>query len=170
MAQEPGTSSLAAVPLGKVGAAVRRLPGFAPGGYASIMTNIRFGALRDYPDLLEFDEFIGDRRLDLQAGELLVAESTGGRAEGYLRISPTGFLGWPLLALLCVRTDVRRRGAGQALVTAAIADGRFPRLYVTTEQGNDAMLELFFKLGAEAIGHVDQLNFDGGRDLLFRLK
>lgn len=134
------------------------------------MTSIRFGALRDYPDLLEFDAFIGDRRLNLQAGELLVAENTGGRAVGYLRISPSEFLGWPLLALLCVRSDIRRRGTGQALVRAAISDPRFPRLYVTTEQGNGAMLNLLRKVDAEAIGHVDQLNFDGGRELLFRLK
>ncbi|WP_375261200.1 GNAT family N-acetyltransferase [Palleronia sp.] len=134
------------------------------------MTRIRFGALGDYPDLLAFDEFIGDRRLNLQAGQLLVAEDGDGRAVGYLRTSPIEFLGWPLLALLCVRVDYRRRGAGQALVRAALSDGRFPRLYVTTEPENDPMLGLLRKVGAEAIGHADRLTFDGGRELLFRLK
>ena len=134
------------------------------------MYNIRFGRFSDYPILQQYDEFIGDRRLDLQAGEIVVADQTKATAVGYFRVSSGAFLGWPLLTTLCVKTDFRRRGVGDALIEHAINDERFTRLFTSTEVGNVAMRALLSKAGAQEIGHVDRLNLNNERELLFRLK
>ena len=131
---------------------------------------IRPALLGDYTDISKFDEFIGDRRLDLQTGDLRVACDEHGAVTGYLRISPSGFLGWPLLAGICIDTAHRRQGVAAALLEDVVSEPRWPRLYVTTEEGNRPMLSLLEKVGATAIGHVDQLNMSEARELLFRLK
>lgn len=134
------------------------------------MYKIRSGALSDYPALRDYDVFIGDRRLDLQAGALTVADTASQQAVGYICISSTAFLGWPLLSILCVRADHRRCGVGTALLRNAIEDHRFTRLYTSTEVGNAAMRALLQRLDAQEIGYADQLNMDGAREMLFRLR
>jgi predicted N-acetyltransferase YhbS len=131
---------------------------------------VRFGVLSDYAHLVEYDEFLGDRRLDLQAGELRVASIDEHQAVAYVRVAATLFLGWPLLTALCVHPDHRQRGLGLSLVTATLSDLRYPRLYASTELGNRPMLNLLGRVGARSIGHADELNLDGERELLFRLK
>jgi ribosomal protein S18 acetylase RimI-like enzyme len=134
------------------------------------MYQIRFGRFSDYPILQGYDEFIGDRRLDLQAGEIVVADGPKATAIGYFRISSGAFLGWPLLTTLCVSSDYRRRGVGEALIAHAVNDVRFTRLFTSTEVENMAMRTLLTKAGAQEIGHVDCLNLNDERELLFRLK
>lgn len=136
------------------------------------MTNliIRAAALSDYGPITGYDEFIGDRRINLQAGEITVADMNGRAAIAYRRIAPQQFLGWPLLAILCVKNEYRRKGIGLKLIETAIADSRFVRLYTTTEESNSAMRGLLERVSAAYIGHADKLNINGDRELLYRLK
>lgn len=134
------------------------------------MTSIRPGRLDDYPQLVTYDEFLGDRRLDLQAGLLLIAGTGERSAAGYAGIVPDQFLGCPLLISLCVHPEVRREGVGLALLTHVIQTARFPRLYTSTETSNVTMRALLDKVSATQIGYADQLYMDGSREVLFRLK
>lgn len=134
------------------------------------MIEIRFGALTDYPRLIEYDEFLGDRRLDLQSGELRVADIDGHQAAAYVRTAAGMFFGWPLLIALCVHPAHRRLGLGRCLVEATLNDPRHLRLYTTTEPSNRPMQQLLHRVGARPIGHIDELNLNGERELLYRLK
>ncbi|WP_299477900.1 GNAT family N-acetyltransferase [uncultured Roseibium sp.] len=134
------------------------------------MYRIRSGRLSDYPIIRQYDEFMGDRRLDLQAGELRVADAESSEAIGYLRISPKGFLNWPFVAYLCVKSEFRNHGVGRQLIEHAIQDDRYVRLYISTEANNIAMQSLLKKVEADEIGYADQLNFSNERELFYRLK
>ncbi len=132
--------------------------------------HVRAAILSDYRQIVEYDEFLGDRRIDLQAGEISVADIDGLQAVGYLRIAPRDFLGWPLVANLCVHKEHRRKGVGCRLIEAARDDPRFIRLYSSTEAGNLPMRALLESLGSHCIGHVDDLNLNCEREILYRLK
>ncbi|OBS08813.1 GNAT family N-acetyltransferase [Acidihalobacter prosperus] len=112
------------------------------------MTEIRPGKLTDYPQLVAYDEFIGDRRQDFQAGGITVADQDGQIAVAYMHIESAAFLGWPLLARIRVHPEHRRCGLGLRLVEAAMHDARHPRLYATSEQSNIPMQTLLGRAGA----------------------
>jgi GNAT superfamily N-acetyltransferase len=102
---------------------------------------IRPCQLGDYTALRTLDEFIGDRRIDMQRGSLLVAE-VDGSAVGYAKVAPAEFLGWPLLSILCVATAFRRQGIGSALIASAVRNAQWLRLYCSTEASNNVMQSL----------------------------
>ena len=130
----------------------------------------RAAVLSDYRQIIEYDEFPGDRRIDLQAGELSVADIEGWQAVGYLRIAPRDFFGWPLVANVCVHEGHRRRGIGRLLMQFAKDDGRYIRLYTSTEDANSPMQALIEGIGGHRIGYVDKLNFSEEREVIYRLK
>ena len=131
---------------------------------------IRSGILSDYPRLVAYDEFIGDRRLDLQAGEVLVADADDVDAAAFVKIAPKDFMGWPLLAILCVQPTLRRQGIGRSLLAHIKGSERFPAVFTSTESSNLAMRELLDAVGARNVGSVDGLNLSGERELLYRLR
>lgn len=131
---------------------------------------VRAARFDDYPILCEFDDFLGDRRIDMQRGEILVCDFADESAIGYLRISPNHFFDWPFVVNLCVKKEYRRRGIGVALLRAASELPLLPRLYISTEQSNDPMRKLLNSMDVSEIGFVDQLNIDDERELLYRLK
>ncbi|MFB9222733.1 GNAT family N-acetyltransferase [Paracoccus cavernae] len=132
-------------------------------------TIIRSCEIRDYPALKSFDEFMGDRRIDMQQGSLLVA-ALDDAVIGYVKVAPSEFMGWPLLSILCVAPSSRRQGVGRALVEGAKSCPRWLRLYASTESSNLAMRALLQRCGAHEIGFSDDLNISGERETLFRLK
>lgn len=132
-------------------------------------TIIRPCEIIDYSALRSFDEFIGDRRIDMQHGNLLVAELQG-RVVGYVKVAPAEFLGWPLLSIVCVAATVRGQGIGGDLIAATVKSPRWLRLYSSTEISNEIMLSLLKKHGAREIGFADRLNMSEEREILFRLK
>ncbi|MEM8541701.1 MAG: GNAT family N-acetyltransferase [Pseudomonadota bacterium] len=129
----------------------------------------RRGVFSDYPVIAEYDEFIGDRRLDLQKGEIWVCDSANEISVGYLRVSSDHFFAWPFVSYLCVQEKHRRQGVASGLLQSLREEMTFSRLYVSTEENNHAMRSLLKKLDADPIGHIDQLNFDDERELIFRL-
>ena len=131
---------------------------------------VRDGLFTDYPKIKDYDEFLGDRRLDLQAGRLVVADIGPHVAAGYACIDPDRFMAWPLLSRLCVSTEMRDQGIAITLLEHVVNLTRFARLYTSTEASNTVMLHIFKKVGGQAIGHADKLNFNEEREMLFRLK
>ena len=132
-------------------------------------TIIRPCEISDYPALKSFDEFVGDRRIDMQHGTLVVAEMQGG-VVGYAKVAPSDFLGWPLLSIVCVAAAVRGQGIGGDLIAGVVKDRKWLRLYSTTEASNVIMRSLLEKHGACGVGFTDSLNISEEREILFRLK
>lgn len=130
---------------------------------------IRACETSDYPALKSFDEFIGDRRIDMQQGNLLVAVRND-VVVGYARVAPSEFMGWPLLSIICVAASFRGQGIGKDLVESVIAAPRLLRLYTSTEASNVTMQALLRRCSAREIGFMDELNMSGEREVLFRLK
>jgi len=131
---------------------------------------VRQARFEDFPSLSEFDDFLGDRRIDMQRGEIFVCDCAGDTAVGYLRLSTNHFFDWPLVVNLSVKESFRRLGVGTSLLRFAIELNHLPRLYISTEQSNTPMRELLAGIEAPAIGFVDQLNIDDERELVYRLK
>lgn len=136
----------------------------------SLKLMVRPGQLSDYPHIVLYDEFPGDRRLDLQAARIWIADTPGETSAGYACIDPTDFLGWPLLSRLCVKPGARRFGVAETLIRGLLSDSIYLRLYTSTEQSNQPMRTLLAKVGAQEIGYTDELNFSAERECLYRLK
>lgn len=134
------------------------------------LINIRPSRFSDYPTIKAFDEFLGDRRLDMQRGEIYVASSDDDRAVGYLRICGSEFMCWPLISILCVDPRSRRNGAARMLLRHVVALEQFPRIFITTEVSNIGMLALLRDISASEIGFVDQFNLSEEREVIFRVK
>lgn len=130
---------------------------------------IRACEISDYPALRDFDEFMGDRRIDMQQGSLMVAELNG-NAVGYAKIAPGEFLGWPLLSIVCVAAAFRGQGIGGDLIADAVTNPQWLRLYSTTEASNVVMRSLLLKHGAREVGFADEINMSKEREIMFRLK
>ncbi len=98
-------------------------------------TTIRPCEIRDYPALKSFDEFMGDRRIDMQQGNLMVA-TLEDAVVGYSKVAPSEFMGWPPLSIVCAASSSRRRGIGRDLVEGARSAAQWLRLYTSTEASN----------------------------------
>ena len=109
------------------------------------------GAARGDPGRRDF------LRAAIADGKALVAVASGVIA-GYAVLDHS-FYGNAFLALLVVRADSRRRGFGTALLRAAEARARTPKLFTSTNASNAPMRALCARLGfveAGRIGHLDE--------------
>ena len=117
----------------------------------------------------DWDEFWGDRRQEMQRGEIYVATDSQDTCIGYVRVARNEFLNYPLIAALCVHPDQRRKRIALLLLEFVKQHMRGLSLFCTTEEGNKEMLPLLSKAGFRQVGHVDHLNSDGSRELIFYL-
>ena len=132
-------------------------------------STIRPCGIHDYSAIKSFDAFIGDRRIDMQQGSLLVA-TLESAVVGYAKVAHSEFMGWPLLSIVCVARSSRRQGIGRDLVEGARLAPQWLRLYTSTEASNTPMRNLLESCDAREIGFTDELNMSGEREMLFRLK
>lgn len=130
---------------------------------------IRLAVRKDFVEMRDWDEFWGDRRQEMQRGEIYVATDSQDTCVGYVRVAHNEFLNYPLVAALCVRPDQRRRRIALHLLEFVKQHMRGLSLFCTTEEGNEEMLPLLLKAGFRQVGHVDHLNSDGSRELIFYL-
>ena len=75
------------------------------------LIEIRRAKYSEAKQLKEFDEFIGDRRINNSRGELFVALYNKELA-GFITYSSTYFFNRPFIELLCVKNEFRRKGIG----------------------------------------------------------
>lgn len=129
--------------------------------------SIRLAESPDFVQIREWDEFWGDRRQEMQRGEIYVAEGAHNDCLGYMRIARNEFLNYPFIAILCVKQDCRRTGVGLLLLDylGSVLNGL--RVFTTTEETNPGMVALLKKVNFQEAGYVDMLNSDGSRELIF---
>ncbi|WP_162894076.1 GNAT family N-acetyltransferase [Phaeobacter sp. LSS9] len=113
-------------------------------------STIRPCDISDYPALKGFDEFMGDRRIDMQQGSLLVA-TLESAVVGYAKVAHSEFMGWPLHSIVCVAPSSRRQGVGRDLVEGARLAAQWLRLYTSTEASNIPMRNLLKSCDAREI-------------------
>lgn len=107
------------------------------------------------------DEFI-DR--SLKAGECFVAVADAHIA-GYA-IFNYSFYDRGFVSLLYVRSDLRRRGIGSALMAHIHRLCRTPTIFTSTNQSNRPMQSLLEKLGYQPSGVIENLD-EGDPELVF---
>lgn len=133
------------------------------------MVNVmRLASLNDFAAIDAFDPFAGDRALEIADERMLVAEE-GSNVVGYVSWAPAGFIGRDYVTFLCVRPDQRRRGLALTLLRAVeerLAQGR---LFISTEEDNEAMLALLPREDWLHAGVVAGAN-DGDRAEVFFYK
>jgi ribosomal protein S18 acetylase RimI-like enzyme len=127
---------------------------------------IRRATYDEAKGIKEFDVFVGDRRVDHWRGELLVCVE-GGTVLGFVTYSSNLFYNRPFISFLLVREEHRRRGIAAALVGRVldIYDGL--DVWISTEEGNEAAIRLFHKLGFDRKGRIDGLDHDQSVELFF---
>jgi RimJ/RimL family protein N-acetyltransferase len=129
---------------------------------------VRNCQISDYPIIREYDQFMGDRRLDMERGELLVSDYGQQQAVGYLKLTSNEFFNKPLISLVNVSEEFRGLGIGAKLIGHALNEAKWHQVYLTTEPKNTGMQKLALRLGFEEAGVVKGLNFTGEDELIFR--
>jgi len=95
---------------------------------------------------------------------LLVVEEAG-EVAGVLAYR-TDWFQCTLVSLVCVREDLRRRGAARALFRMVEEMSPGPRLFSSTEETNAVSIQMHSALGFAPSGYIDNLP-QGYRELLF---
>lgn len=136
----------------------------------NLKLNIRLAQRTDFAQLREWDEFWGDRRQDMQRGEIYVAEFDKEECLGYMRLARNEFLNFPLVAALCTKPSARRTGVAMELLRYLEVVIPSLQVFITTEITNKEMITLLNKIGFHECGYIDHLNSDGSRELVYTKK
>jgi len=130
---------------------------------------IRVPQIDDIRLIQAYDEFHGERRLDFQRGELVVADYEDQKAVGFVKMSNGEFMDCPLISVLFVNEGFRRRGVARALMDHVCRSSKSPFIYLCTEVSNHGMRALLLSAGWSEVGHVDEFSSDGERELIFKI-
>jgi ribosomal protein S18 acetylase RimI-like enzyme len=120
---------------------------------------IRRATYNEAKRLKEFDEFIGDRRIDNWRGELFVAIA-GDLPVGFVSFNSNEFYHRPFIAVVCVHQDHRRRGIAMRLMQRVLELHEGIDVWTSTESNNAVAQDLFAKLGFKSAGSLSFLNRD----------
>ena len=115
----------------------------------------------EYPGAIYHVMSRGDRREDIERGELFVADCDEHQAAGYLKLSSNMFFNKPFVTYLCVDSNFRRKGIATKLLIGIETHVGWERLYLSTEEDNHAMRELLPKVGYQRCGKITNLNENG---------
>ena len=129
---------------------------------------IRPATFADYKIIRVYDEFLGDRRLDIQRRELFVADNGDHSAAGFLKITASSFLDRPLVEIVCVAPAQRRQGIATRLLDAACKQYHGCEIYLTTEKSNVIMQQLLDTCGWAQVGSIAGFNIGGELELIYR--
>ena len=131
------------------------------------MDTVRLAKPEDYTALKEWDEFWGDRRQEMQRGELLVFDAESVGVVGYLLLSRNTFLNYPFISIVCVKDTHRRIGVGSSLLQKANSILGGGRHFTSTEPQNSAAKSLFESVGFKCVGELSHVNFDKSAELFY---
>lgn len=129
---------------------------------------IRRATYEEAKSIKTWDVFIGDRRIDNERGELFVAVYND-EVQGYTVYSSDFFWNKPFIRLLCVKDSCQRKGIATALIQRVLDIYAGLDVWTSTEEWNEAALQLFKKRGFEQKGRISGLNKDNSAELYFAL-
>ena len=128
---------------------------------------IRAGIKADLNQINTFDEFGGDRKLEIAEKRLqvYVLDNT---VVGYITLVKESCLcGHPPITFLCVRLNHRRQGIASALLLEIENKYSNQKLFISTESNNRNMLNLIKKRSYTRSGSLSGLNDDGSDEIYF---
>lgn len=128
---------------------------------------IRKSKVTDYVRMKEFDECAGDRRIDMERGELFIADLGSISCVGYLKLTCNEFFNKPLISGVNTHPDYRGQGIGAALIRSAVAQAGWHKVYSTTEESNSRMQSLLESIGFEKVGTIRDFNLDGEAEWVY---
>lgn len=131
------------------------------------MGTVRLAKPSDYKGLTEWDEFWGDRRQDMQRGELYVFTDGANGVIGYLSLSHSTFLNYPFISAICVKESHRRSGVATAMLAHLDLLLERARHFTSTEPGNHPANELFLSTGYTVAGILTHTNFDRSEEVFY---
>jgi ribosomal protein S18 acetylase RimI-like enzyme len=136
---------------------------------------IRFATESDLPAVLRVDELapvarprIGFLTLRVQSGECHVFECQGD-VVGYVTLRRRTFIGRDFVDLVAVVPSVRRQGVASALLRHAVAIASTPQIFISTNQSNAAMIQLFEKEGWTFSGQLEGID-EGDPELIYYIR
>ena len=110
---------------------------------------------------------MGDRREDIEKGELFVADLPDAQAVAYLKLSSYALFHKPFVVYLVVNPQYRRKGVAMQLLLGIEQYVGWHRLFISTEKRNEAMHALLPKAGYKRCGEIDGLNADGATECFY---
>jgi len=129
---------------------------------------IRAASPEDFSAIDAFDPFAGDRAEEIADGRMLVLEDPlESSVVGYVSWVRKGFVGHDYITFLCVAETRRRRGRATELLRAAETAIGPGRIFISTEEDNDAMLALLRREDWNFAGSVAGTNLNGMAELFF---
>lgn len=128
---------------------------------------IRRATTQEAKALREFDEFIGERRIDNWRGDLFLCERDS-VVVGFICFNSNSFFNRPFIHTLQVRSEARRLGVATALVQKVLAVYEGLDVWTSTEDWNTAALTLFEREGFVQQGTLHGLNTDGAGEVFMK--
>lgn len=123
---------------------------------------IRAGTLQDARQISSSDPFGGDREAEAREKRLWIEVDAAGRPKGYVSVARCLFHGNPYVEFLFVKPEARRHGVASRLLGGLEQANKGRRLFISTEQPNEAMLALLAQRGYRHSGSLQGLNDDHG--------
>ncbi|AVF04240.1 MAG: hypothetical protein Devi2KO_37800 [Devosia indica] len=102
----------------------------------------------------------------VDAGQCACA-TLNGKPAGYA-VMHQHFFGHPMLEMVMVGAEYRRRGVGEALIRHAIETAPGPALWTSTNQSNAPMQAMLARLGFQRSGIIEGLD-EGDPELVYRV-
>ena len=128
---------------------------------------IRNGEQKDLEQINAFDEFGGDREIEISEKRLQVYISDN-MVVGYITaIEESSLFGHPLITFLCVHPEYRHQGVASALLSKVEQKYSERQLFISTESNNSVMLSLIEKRKYARSGSLSGLNDDGSDEVYF---
>ena len=116
---------------------------------------IRQGKISDVETIEKFDVFSGNRRSEIERGEITVAVKDN-LVVGYLTADKSFFLR-PFIRYLCIAKEFEGQGIANKLLDRVEQFFVGERVFTSTESNNLAMLHIFKKRGYRMSGVIENL-------------
>ena len=128
---------------------------------------IRSGTKADLNQIDTFDEFGGDRKLEI-AEKRLQVYVLNNTVVGYITlVNESCLCGHPLITFLCVHPNYRRQRIASALLSEIENKCSNQKLFISTESNNQSMLSLIAKRSYTRSGSLSGLNDDKSDEVYF---
>ena len=122
--------------------------------------SVRIGIPEDFKEIRSFDEFWGDRRQEIQRGELFVCINDNLELAGFISLTRSCFFDYPFISYLCVKDKFKRQGVAKFMLDFINEHLGGAKHFTSTEIDNIEARSLFEKAGYTFSGELSYLDDD----------